>query len=284
MNNHMQNKCFIASAGGHLLLASILVFGPAFLPSGGKIEDVKPIKFLPSRTVDTDEQGGGTPGGGSPPPPARAIPPTPPRRVPPTPAADPVPPTQARALDPAPQPRQTQRRLPDVPTVASSMPRNRPDPQAAARALADQRAREARAAEQRAQEIARAFGSASTGISRAVSSSTAIHFDAEDGPGGGGPAYANFLSAVKAYYEEAWLVPPGIADDNATTGASVTIARDGTILKAKITRFSGNRDVDRSVQDALDRVTKVAPLPSTATEDQRTVDINFNVKAKRGLG
>ena len=79
-------------------------------------------------------------------------------------------------------------------------------------------------------------------------------------------------------------MPDGITDDNATTAASVTIARDGTVVSSRITRSSGNAGVDRSVQVTLDRVKWAAPLPDTATENQRTVNINFNVAAKRAAG
>jgi hypothetical protein len=34
----------------------------------------------------------------------------------------------------------------------------------------------------------------------------------------------------------------------------------------------------------LDRVKWAAPLPENAREDQRTVSIEFNVRAKRGMG
>ena len=39
--NRLQKKCFIASAGMHLLLVLILIIGPAFLSSKSKIEDIE---------------------------------------------------------------------------------------------------------------------------------------------------------------------------------------------------------------------------------------------------
>jgi TonB family protein len=60
--------------------------------------------------------------------------------------------------------------------------------------------------------------------------------------------------------------------------AEVTIARDGTVVQARIVRFSGNVAVDDSVQMTLDRVRRLVPLPANAEEDQRTVTINFNAK------
>lgn len=104
------------------------------------------------------------------------------------------------------------------------------------------------------------------------------------GPGGGGPTYANFLQAVKTIYANAWIVPDGVTDDQATTTASVTIARDGTVLNARILRPSGNALADESVEIVLRRVKFAAPLPEDAKENQRTVTIKFSVKARRGLG
>jgi len=83
---------------------------------------------------------------------------------------------------------------------------------------------------------------------------------------------------------EAWLVPEGVEDDEATATATVTIARDGTVLSARILQPSGNSLVDQSVDMVLRRVKVAAPLPDGAKEDQRTVTIKFNVRAKRLLG
>lgn len=104
------------------------------------------------------------------------------------------------------------------------------------------------------------------------------------GPGGGGPTYANFLQAVKTVYAKAWIVPDGVTDDEATAAASVTIARDGTVVSARIIRPSGNSLADQSVETVLRRVTFAVPLPDDAKENERTVTIKFNVKAKRELG
>ena len=115
---------------------------------------------------------------------------------------------------------------------------------------------------------------------KAASGSTEIKLK---GPGGGGVPYANFLEAVKSRYEHAWVVPDGITDNNPTVSTSITIARDGTVISARITRSSGDPGVDRSVRVTLERVKWAAPLPDDAREDQRTVQIDFNVGARRAL-
>jgi TonB family protein len=139
---------------------------------------------------------------------------------------------------------------------------------------AEKRAREAGETRQRA---AAAIGRAVRGIESGLSGSTTIELQ---GPGGGGVPYANWKQAVKTAYDRAWVLPAGVAADSATTTVTVTIARDGTVISSSITRFSGNADVDQSVQATLDRVRYAAPLPDDAKEDQRTITIYFDVKAK----
>jgi TonB family protein len=114
--------------------------------------------------------------------------------------------------------------------------------------------------------------------------STATTVDSFQGPGGDGVPYANFYDGVKKIYSDAWLVPDGVTDDNATVTASVTIARNGEVTASKIVVSSGNSEVDQSVQATLNRVRFAVPLPTGAKEDERTVRIKFNVRAQRLLG
>jgi TonB family protein len=94
------------------------------------------------------------------------------------------------------------------------------------------------------------------------------------GPGGGGLPYANFRQGLYSIYEQAWIIPDGATESDATTEAKITIARDGSVISAMITRSSGNAAVDDSVQLALDRVRQVPPPPSSEKE-KVTVTINF---------
>ena len=75
-----------------------------------------------------------------------------------------------------------------------------------------------------------------------------------------------------------------LMDESSTAKVSVTIAKSGHVISARIERRSGNSPLDRSVQRALDKVRFVAPFPAGALEEQRTFLINFNLKAKRLLG
>src|SRR5579862_8187810 len=86
--NRLQKKCFIASAGIHLLLALILVIGPGFIASRSKQDDVPILDFIPIKTVDELVSGGGNPKAKS----APALPAQPePQPQPPVPAAVPQP-------------------------------------------------------------------------------------------------------------------------------------------------------------------------------------------------
>jgi TolA protein len=177
-----------------------------------------------------------------------------------------------------------------LPQVSTELVTRTSDSRKEAKARAEEKAREqareeareqARQAEARAR-LAERFDQAAEKITGGVSSGTAIKVPR--GPGGGGVPYANFRQAVQSVYERAWIVPNGVTDNEATALVSVTIARDGRVVSAHIERSSGNREVDRSVQNALDRVKYAAPLPEESKENERTVPINFNVRAKRGLG
>jgi protein TonB len=264
--NRLQKKCFVAAAGFHLLLALILIVGPAFLLSNSQSDNLPILDFVPVKTVDALVSGGGNP---------RAQPPQPlvqPAPQPPAPVAPPAVSQAAPSKESEPNPDKAE----PAPThkhtiVVSTTPMVRRQNTSADAAAADKRAQDQR------RRAAVALAQAAAGIQSGLSPSTTIELK---GPGGGGVPYANFLQAVKTIYTEAWLVPVGITDDSATATASITIARDGKVISASIIRFSGNSAVDQSVQATLDRVRYAVPLPDDAKEDQRTVTINFNLKAK----
>ncbi len=289
--NRLQKKCFFAASGLHGLLALILLIGPAFLSSNPATENVPELDFIPVKFVDALVSGGGDPKGGLPPPAPVVLP------TPPAPAV--TPPTPVPVVDKTPPPEPVKRPVvkevtppkddPDSLELSKSkknkievsikpVVRN-PEAAAQAKARADAQAKAAAAAESR--RLASALNSAATSIEHGLSGSTSVVLK---GPGGGGVPYGNWLAAVKQRYTQAWVVPDGVTDDSATVTASVTIARNGEVLSSSIVRASGNALVDHSVKATLDRVTTAPSLPEGAKEDQRTVTINFNVKAKLGQG
>jgi len=114
-------------------------------------------------------------------------------------------------------------------------------------------------------------------------SGTSVHLQ---GPGGDGVPYGNFLLGVQHAYEQDWRprIPAGLGDAEISAWATVTIARDGSVTDSRLTRSSGNREVDDSVNASLASVRFACPLPERAKEDHRTITIEFNVKPKRSAG
>lgn len=276
--NRLQKKCVVASVSLHGLLAAVLLFGPAFLASRDQAVDMAVLDVIPATLVDAAFSRRGTPNV-KPPPPAPLVKPAPP---PPAPAPQPQPQPQPPVTRPTPVPPKPEpapvvpdkpaKRLPDISTELVT---RTPDNRARERETAEARERERAEAESRR----RAFAGALNRITDIAASSTEVTI-----PGPGGQAYANYAQVVKSVYTHAWIVPADVNDDQATTTASVTIARNGTVLDARITRQSGNAAVDASVRRTLERVTFVAPFPVGATEDKRTFTIKFNLKAKRQIG
>ena len=279
------------------MLLVLLMVGPAFTNSRSKPDNMPVLDFVALKTVDDALSGGGRPDAKSPPATFEK-----PQPSPPAPVAKPAPLPPETVRPPAPQietvsdvsPREepeysrepSNERKPRKPVIdltpVTRSPTAKVDDKAQARAQAREEAREeARQEADRRRRIASAFGNAVNSLEGSRSGSTTVEWK---GPGGGGVPYANFLQAVKSVYQRAWIVPDGITDDNATVTASVTIARDGTVVSSHITRSSGNAAVDRSVQVTLDRVKWAAPLPEETKDNQRTVSINFNVAAKRAAG
>lgn len=286
-----QKKCFIASTGVHLLLLLVLLFGPAFISSKDKSENTEVLDFIPAMAIDGQAfNRGGAPAPAPTPAPtpqpqvAQAAPPPP--VVPPTPAPKPEPEKISE-----PEPPKNLKPNPEA-LEADKPPKTKPKPQISTKIVtrnaddlrkAAQKQAEQNAAKER-QQLANALGKAATSLKTDLSGSTQIKFSDGLGVGGGsGPAYANWFSILQTIYDRAWEVPDSINDDSANVKASVTIARDGTVLSWSIVTPSGNSTVDRSVRAALESVTHVSALPATAKEEQRTVIINFNLKAHKQL-
>jgi protein TonB len=153
------------------------------------------------------------------------------------------------------------------PWVRSDVEKAKGQAEAEARRLADARRR-----------IERTIGGASRELEGFLNG-TAV-----DVPGPGGEAYANYATFVREAYDNAWIVGQVLTDDDGTAVVKVVIRRDGRVIAARIIRRSGNPALDKSVQNALDRVKEVRPFPEGARDDQREFTIDFNLKAKRALG
>jgi protein TonB len=263
--NRLQKKCVIVTAGIHLLLLTAL-FCSGFFRPGPKPDDSPVLDVIPANLVDAAFNSGVA--NAAPPPPAPVTPPQPPPPVPvvvpPTPVPEPVKPIREpvkpdlKPVEPIVKPeRKVEISLkPVVRNAAKPSPNPSPNNDAHARAVRN----------------------AIKKLKNNLTSSTTV-----DMPGTSSVAYANYASAVKSIYDEAWTLPDHIANNEEVTKTSVTIANDGTVISANIVTPSGDENLDASVQRTLERVKFIAPFPDGVTDKERVYIINFNPKTKQLL-
>jgi len=280
--NRLKKKCAIAAAGLHLLLLLILFVGPAFF-SPDKADDLVVLEFIPLITTDANVAGGGSPNA------------KPPQSNPP-----PQPPKQESATPPQPRPQTPEKQNPiepPKPPKAEAAVESKPDPKSHKIQLSDkvvvrqrdtQKAKTPDSTRSEADAKARAeaerkklVAEVKRNIREGLSGSTSVEMP---GPGGGGPAYANYKQVLASIYYQAWQEPDDSSAEAATAVAAVVVARDGSVISAHITKSSGDRAVDRSVEATLQRVRFIAPFPEGAKDEQRSFTVNFNAKAKQKLG
>jgi TonB family protein len=259
--SQIHKKCLMASAGTHLLLLLILLVGPAFLMSRQEVEDMPVLEFIPDKLIDEPFSGGGNPQAQPPPPVQLQAPPaqTRPQPKPETRAPEP----QQTKPEAKPEPKDTTPRYTPSdkikvnlkPVESSSKPKPAP-PQP---------------------DMRREFSSATSTLRRNFSPSTSVE---TPGPGGGGPAYANYAQAIKTLYERAWEPPQDSARDDAIVKVRVVILRDGTIRSARVIDACGDSLIDGSVEAALRRVTRAPAFPEGSKDSERTFVIGFNLRAR----
>ncbi len=267
----LHKKCVVASTGMHALLLLVLLVGPAFLMRSDKREDMPVLEFIPDILVDEQIQGGGNPNVKTPPPVALPKP----ERQPVTVKAEPQPVTmkaepQPTAKDPEPQPDPTPKWTPSDKIKISAKKTVR---------TSDAPARPKTSTTPR--DPSKVFAQAAKEL-RSAASSTSIEMPSLGA--GSGPAYANYAQAVKSIYERNWYPPDDTSSDDALVKVQVIIAKDGTVVSAKITSRCGDAAIDGTVEAALRRVTSVPAFPAGARENTRTYIIGFNLKSKRALG
>ena len=294
--SRLQKKCFIGATSVHLMLLVVLIIGPGFFSKDDTMDESDVLTFIPLMATESGRPGGGTPQQPTPTPTvAQPEPPTPtpplprvPDRVQPVdpPVREPV-----REVEPEkekPDSRDNRDSLdpkPDKPTKHEvKVNRNvvkirKPNTTSS---NTDATAQELKDRE-RAAANAKLFANAGKNISRGLAPSTAVSMP--EGTGGGGVSYAPYAQIVRKVYTDAWRIPDDVTDDEAIVKVSVTIARNGSVISSRIITQSGSRLVDRSIQNALDRVTTIGvAFPAGAKESQRTFTINFSLKAKKLLG
>ena len=289
--DRLQKKCFIASAGFHLLLGCILLVGPAFLSSSSKSDNTPILDVVPPNVIDAAFNNGNP--NAKPPPPLPLV-------KQPLAVAQPQPPAPQPEVKPQPEPEREvvhepqpdRQEKPDPDSLETSTEKKklpkvsltevvRPASKKQQKPNSTVDPQEQQLAYRR-QKAAQLLGSAAITLKEDMSS--AVSLDSDFGAQGSGPAYASYDQVVRSIYWHAWVAPDDTATDDAIVKATVTIARDGNVLSARILRASGDSGVDRSVQRTLERVTFVHECPEGAKEKERTYTINFNLKAKRLSG
>ncbi len=290
--NRLQNKCLIASLALHALLCAILVVGPAFLSSRQRDLDLPILEVIPDRLTDLPFSGGGNPN--AKPPPSAPRPMQPP---------EPQPPVQTKPSQPVVKPVEAKAKLAEPPKEKETKPgpeavslerkksqikvdnkivrrpSNKTPDKNTTKAREDDSKAQAEARRRTTQQLLARINGASERINDNLSPGTTI-----EPLGPGGAAYANYSQVVKTIYDRAWIDPEDVSDDDATVQVKVIIARDGRVISDAIVKRSGVPALDKSIQNALDRVRQLPPFPEGAKEAERIFIINFNLKAKRLLG
>jgi outer membrane biosynthesis protein TonB len=310
--NRLQKKCLVASSGLHGFALLLLVFGSAFFVAKEKPLNQPKLQFVPSRFVEAALAGGG----GNPnvartddvqkgvptAPVQHPAPPTPapePERIQPPPPK-PEPPKPEKVVLPKPEPTPT-KVTPKPVEAAKPKPADKPVPtkprielsdlkpvdrtasdkrKAQKEAEAKEADRQQAAASAARQKLAQQIGKATASMQRGFQSGTKV-----DVGGPGGEAYANYGAWVQAVYEDAWKIPVDLDDDDALVEVKVTIAKDGTVIGARIIRRANSGSMNKSVQRALDAVKSIGqPFPAFIKDAERSFTIEFNLKAKPLLG
>jgi TonB family protein len=102
-------------------------------------------------------------------------------------------------------------------------------------------------------------------------------------PGPGGEAFINYADFIWTKYYQAWQTPDA-RDIRNPVKVEIVVAKDGRVISANIIKSSGDSQLDKSVRQALDRVTKLPAFPEGAKDLQRTFRISFELKSKRQFG
>lgn len=259
--NRLQKKCVIATAGFHLLLLVILFVGPAFFNAKPKADDKQVLDVIPANLVDIALNSGVS--HAQPPPPTPIV----------TPPQQPTPPAP-KIVQPAPQPTLLNK-LENIfkPAPAKPVPTEiQPHKIQVNTQLVTRPA--PKSSDNNPKLNSTAAKNLAKSLKTKLSPSTKV-----DLSGDSSMAVANYASAVKSIYDQAWTLPDTIAKDENIT-VSVTIASDGTVISSRIVTPSGDEPADTSVQRTLDRVKFIAPFPEGSTDKERTYTIVFNPQVK----
>jgi TonB family protein len=255
----------------------------AALSGGGGDPTVKPSDELQKGSPEAPPKP-------QPEPPKAEPPKVTPQPAPPQPEPTPPPPRTTEKKSPLPLVETKRAPKPDAKSRADSIiaaltPAKRTDAdkrnaqEAQKMAAAEARERSERAWNSQNQQLAKQIGSAVEGLSQGFEKGTVVK-----AYGPGGEAYANYADWVQQVYDDAWITPDMMSDEELHVEVRIVIHRSGRVIDARIEKKSGNRALDRSVQSAIDKVKTIKPFPEGSLDQQRTFNINFVPKFKRSTG
>ena len=288
--NRLQKKCVISTAAIHLLLLTILIFGPAFFNRQPKTDNTI-LDVIPATTVD-DALNSGVQGAQAPTPaPAPAPAPIPKSLLQPPPPLPAPEPKVVQPPQPAPTPSPSllaefekmfkQTKTAPTPTVTPNLnhvektQKSHEDIKVDLHKIkrTDRHQDVSRTSNPDNNSNAKAVNSELNVLKKSLSSSTRI-----DMPGSGTEASASYDAVLRSIYLRAVVanLPAQVAHDDEHTLVTVTISRDGTVINSSITSRSGDSAWDDAVQRTLNQVTFTHAFPDSWTEQQRTFSLDFN--------
>ena len=265
--SRLHKKCFTVSMGMHLLLLAVLVLGTAFLSIRPKQQRPQPLNFVSSQVVENALN----------PTPTQVV--TPPQVRPPavTPRKNVRPPRRTNVEKVVQQPRPKKATPKKAPSKKSNPKKIKIDlTKTVARNVRGKPQPKVTTNRRPTVNIAKSLNN----IRQKMSPSMKIQ-----SIGTASVVFDKYKIYVRNAYYNAWLVPGELTGAVRSVEVRVTIGRDGRVISARITRRAANGKLDTSVQRALDRVKKIGhPFPADAREKQRTFIIDFDLRARRGIG
>ena len=241
--SRLKRSCVVGSVVFHTLILAMLVLGPMLLAKREEKVRVRVIDLVPSEVIDK-----------------LLAPAAPVAPVAPPPVPAPPKPKQPEPKKVQPKPKPKPKPIPPKPKIKVNLNSNARKPDAQKNAA--KRARQAEAKRQTALNKLQAKLSGRTSVNVPI----------------GRYASANYESLIRKKYMDA-TIHPGSIDADPVVKVRLVIARNGTVLSARVTGKSGVASWDRSVQKALDRVKFIKPFPEAMKGSQQTFNLNFNSRS-----
>jgi len=245
--SRLKRSCVVGSVVFHALILAMLVLGPMLLAK--REEKVRVIDLVPSAVIDKLL--------------APATPATPAAPAPPKPKQP-----EQKKVQPKPKPKP----VPPKPKPKKITPEPKPKPKPKIRVNLNSNVRKPDAQKDTAKRARQAEAKRQTALNKLqakLSGRTSVNVPV------GRYASANYESLIRKKYMDATIHPGAIGGDPVVK-VRLVIARNGTVLSARVTGKSGVASWDRSVQKVLDRVKFIKPFPEAMKGSQQTFSLNFN--------